>query len=83
MLFLALAPAVAAVALSIGSTVPLVAAIVNAVFSFFAINTVSNLGTQRDTGDTIEAFDTYTNVAVAVLTITWILAIVLIIVAVA
>jgi hypothetical protein len=83
MRFLALTPAVVAIALSIGSTLPLVVAIVNTAFSAFAINTILNLGTQRETGDMIEAFDTYKNVAVAVLTITWIAAIVLIVVAVA
>lgn len=81
--WIALAPAIAAVVLSVGQgTVQLVVSIINAVLSFFATNTILNLGTQRETGTEISAFETYKSVAVGVLTITWVVAIVLIIVAV-
>lgn len=82
MRFIALIPAVVAAVLSYGSTVSFIAAIANGVLSYFAINTILNLGTQQATGETIDSFDTYKSRAVAVLTITWIVAIVLIIVAV-
>jgi hypothetical protein len=82
MMWLALAPSVVAAVLSWGSTALFVLALVNAVVSFFAINTIGNLGTQAETGTEIDAFETYKSVAVGVLTITWIAAIVLIIIAV-
>lgn len=78
---IALALPVVAVVLSYGSTVAFVLAIVNAVLAFFAINTILNLGTQQETGDTIESWGTYKSVSVAVLTLNWIAAIVLIVIA--
>jgi hypothetical protein len=83
MMLLALAPGVVAAVLSYGSTTRFVLALVNAVASFFAINTIGNLGTQRETGQMIDAWETYKSVGVAVLTITWMAAAVLIVLAVA
>jgi hypothetical protein len=83
MMLLGLAPGVVAAVLSYGSTARFVLALINAVVSFFAINTIGNLGTQAETGDKIDAFDTYKSVSVGVLTITWIAAVVLIVLAVA
>ncbi len=82
MRFIALIPAVVAAVLSYGSTVSFIVAIVNGVLSYFAVNTILNLGTQLETGDTIDSFETYKSRSVAVLTITWIVAMVLIGVAV-
>ena len=56
-------------------------AIINAVLAFFAINTILNLGTQQEIGNTIESWGTYKSVSVAALTFNWIAAIVLIVVA--
>jgi hypothetical protein len=81
--FIALAPAIAAVVLSFGSTPRVVIAIVNVVVSFFAINTMLNLGTQQETGTEAAGFETYKSGAVAALTLTWVVAIVLIVVALA
>ena len=57
-------------------------AIVNGVLSYYAINTILNLRGQMETGTTDDSFETYKSGSVAVLTITWIVAIVLIVVAV-
>lgn len=82
MRFIALIPAVVAAVLSYNSTVSFIVAIVNGVLSYFAVNTILNLGTQQETGETIDSFETYKSRSVAVLTITWIVAIILIGVAV-
>jgi hypothetical protein len=82
MMLLALAPSVVAAVLSWGSTALFILSLVNVVVSFFAINTIGNLGTQAETGQEIDAFETYKSVSVAVLTITWLAAIALIVIAV-
>ena len=80
--FIALIPAVVAAVVSYGSTVSFIVAIVNGVLSYYAINTTLNLRGQMETGTTDNSFETYKSASVAVLTITWIVAIVLIVVAV-
>jgi hypothetical protein len=76
---MALIPAVVAAVLSYGATVSFIVAIVNCVLSYFAINTILNLGRQQETGEMIDAFETYKSRSVVALTITWIIAIVLIV----
>jgi hypothetical protein len=73
--FIALIPAVVAAALSYGSTVSFILALINGALSFFAINAILNPGTQPQAGETIDSFETYKSRAVALLTITWIVAI--------
>lgn len=80
--FIALTPAVVAAVLSYGSTVSFIAAIVNGVLSFYAINTILNLRGQLESGTTDDSFKTYKSGSVAVLTITWLVAIILIVVAI-
>jgi hypothetical protein len=80
--WIGLAPSVIAAVLSRDSTPLLIVGIVNAAVSFFAINTILNLGTQQETGTEIDSFNTYKSASVGVLTITWIVAIVLIVVAI-
>jgi hypothetical protein len=80
--WIALAPSVVAAFVSRHSTPLLIIGIVNVIVSFYAINTILNLGTQQDTGTEMDSFERYKSVSVGVLTLSWVVAIVLIVLAI-
>ena len=82
MRFIALIPAVVAAALSYGSTVSFILAVINGALSFFAVNTIVSPPTRQETGATIDSFENHKSRSVALLTTTWIVAVVQIVEAV-